>query len=86
MGDATGREFAIAAWGSTAEIHEAADWEPTELQRGYNVVNELKDELLYYTMDEHGGHQLESFAHTNDGGAGGLVEVDGELYIIGVAK
>ena len=55
MGNAAGREFAIAGWGSTAEIREAVDWEPTELQRGYNVVNKLEDEKLYYTMDEYEG-------------------------------
>ena len=86
MGNAAGREFAIAGWGSTAEIREAVDWEPTELHRGYNVVNELEDGMLYYTMDEHGGHELESFAHRGDVGAGGLTLVNGELYIIGVSS
>ena len=51
MGDATGREFSIAGWGATAEILEAVDWRPTDLHRGYNVVNELTDGMLYYTMD-----------------------------------
>jgi len=65
MGDATGREFSIAGWGATAEILEGVDWRPTDLHRGYNVVNEIIDEMLFYTMDRRidGGLELEAFAH-----------------------
>ena len=88
MGNAAGLEFAIAGWGATAEIEVGVDWDPIDLHRGYNVVNELEEEMLWYTMDRRmdGGHELESFAHDGDGGAGGLTLVDGELYIIGVSS
>ena len=51
MGDLVGQEFAIAGWGAAAEIQEGVDWHPTVLHRAYNVVNEVRDGMLIYTMD-----------------------------------
>ena len=86
MGNAAGLEFAIAGWGATAEIEVGVDWDPINLHRGYNVVNEIVDNMLVYTMDrpEDGGLELESFAHWGDQGNGALTLVGDELYIIGV--
>ena len=39
--DYVGLEFAIAGWGSAAEIRQAADRHPTELHRAYNVIEEV---------------------------------------------
>lgn len=54
--------------------------------RGYNVVNEIRDNMLVYTMDrpEDGGLDLESMGHYGDSGSGALMIKDDELHIVGV--
>ena len=55
--------------------------------RGYNVFNEISDNVLVYTMDrpEMGGLELEVAGYFGDSGSGGfVVDDDGQMRIAGV--
>ena len=54
--------------------------------RGYNVFEEIRDNILMFTMDkpEDGGLDLEVAGYYGDSGSGGFVVIDDELYIVGV--
>jgi len=54
--------------------------------RGYNVFNEIRDNVLVYTMDkpEDGGLELEVAGYYGDSGSGGFVVLEDELHIAGV--
>jgi len=54
--------------------------------RGYNVFNEIRDNVLVYTLDrpEDGGLELEVAGYYGDSGSGGFIDIDGELRICGV--
>ena len=91
MGDVTGREFILAGWGASGAVNEPGNGDESHhwieiFHRGYNVINEIRDNMLIYTMDrpEHGGLDLESMGHYGDSGSGALMLVDDELRIIGV--
>ena len=93
-----GREFILAGWGASGAVNENGDFDESHHQsqifhRGYNVINEIQNNMLVYTMDspENGGLDLESMGHYGDSGSGALMvepegatEADGEIYIIGV--
>ena len=91
MGDVTGREFILAGWGASGEVNDEGDYDESHhnsqiFHRGYNVINEIRDNMLIYTMDrpENGGLDLESMGHYGDSGSGALMLVDDEIHIIGV--
>lgn len=91
MGDVVGREFILAGWGASGEVNEEGDRDESHHQsqifhRGFNVINEISDNMLVYTMDrpEDGGLDLESMGHFGDSGSGALMYEDDELFIIGV--
>merc|ERR1739844_168578 len=54
--------------------------------RGYNEVNEIRKNILVYTMDkeEDGGLRLEAMGHYGDSGSGALININGEVLIAGV--
>ena len=61
MGDVAGKEFILAGWGASGEIMENGDESHHQYEifhRGYNVVNEIRNNMLIYTMDRpaDGGH------------------------------
>ena len=92
MGDVQGREFILAGWGASGSVNDEGDYDESHhnsqiFHRGYNVINEIRDNMLVYTMDrpEDGGLDLESMGHYGDSGSGALYEEsDGTLRIIGV--
>ena len=59
MGDLTGREFILAGWGVSGGIREVGnDWTDEPIfHRGYNVIDEVTDNMLILDMDrpEDGG-------------------------------
>lgn len=81
-------------------MNENGDYDESHHQsqifhRGYNVINEISNNMLVYTMDtiENGGLELESMGHYGDSGSGALmVDPEGatefsegsEIYVIGV--
>ena len=91
MESLVGREFILAGWGASGAVNEEGDRDESHhrseiFHRGYNVINAIVDNMLVYTMDrpEDGGLDLESMGHYGDSGSGALMDVDGELHIIGV--
>ena len=64
MGDVEGREFILAGWGASGSVNDEGDYDESHhnsgmqiFHRGYNVINEIRDNMLVYTMDrpEYGG-------------------------------
>ena len=53
--------------------------------RGYNVVNQIRLNVLEYdfTDPNDGGLELESVANSGDSGGGALIDIDGERWHIG---
>ena len=55
MGDVANRQFILAGWGASGEVQEYGmdedHYESEVFHRGHNVVNEISDNLLHYTMD-----------------------------------
>lgn len=91
MGDVVGREFILAGWGRSGAVQDdGSDADFTSgmqyFHRGYNVFNEIRDNVLVYTLDrpEDGGLELEVAGYYGDSGSGGFVDDDGELKIVGV--
>ena len=54
--------------------------------RGYNVFEEIRNNILIYYMDkpEDGGLDLEVTSYYGDSGSGGFVVINDELHIVGV--
>ena len=81
MGTEVGREFILAGWGTSGQMN---DWGSENhydrgmqvLHRGYNHVDDVRDNLITYTMDRQseGGHELEVSGHQGDSGSGALIE------------
>ena len=91
MGDVVGREFILAGWGRSGAVQDDGDdsgFTPGMdiFHRGYNVFNEIRDNVLVYTLDrpEDGGLELEVAGYYGDSGSGGFIDIDGELRICGV--
>ena len=91
MEDLTGEEFWLAGWGASGEVNENGNFDESHhlseiFHRGQNVINEIRDNLLIYTMDSEadGGLWNEVMGHYGDSGSGALFVKDGEHHIIGV--
>ena len=93
MADVAGREFILAGWGASGAVNDEGDYDESHhntgmqiFHRGYNMINDIRDNMLVYTMDrpEDGGLLLESMGHYGDSGSGALMIENGEHYIVGV--
>ena len=91
MGDVTGETFWLAGWGASGAVNENGNFDESHhisqvFHRGQNVINEIRNNMLVYTMDsvEDGGLWNEVMGHYGDSGSGALLEKDGEFHIIGV--
>ena len=91
MGDVIGKEFILAGWGLSGPVRDdGSDDHFTPgmdiFHRGYNVFNEIVDNVLVYTMDrpEDGGVELEVAGYYGDSGSGGFVVIEDEMRIAGV--
>jgi len=93
MEDLTGEEFWLAGWGQSGAVNENGVTDESHhsrgmdiFHRGRNVINEIRDNLLIYTMDsiDEGGLRDEVMGHFGDSGSGALFVKDGEHHIIGV--
>ena len=81
----------LAGWGTSGRIQSSGNEDHYDrrmqiLHRGYNHIEQIRDNMLIYTVDRpsNGGLDLEVSGHQGDSGSGALIEVDGELYIAGV--
>ena len=86
MESVAGRDFILAGWGSSGELREdgSTDHHGIEIfHRGYNNVNEIRNNMLVYTMDQN-GLPLEAMGHSGDSGSGAFIDIDGTLLIAGV--
>ena len=86
MESVAGRDFILAGWGSSGELREdgSTDHHGIEIfHRGYNNVNEIRNNMLVYTMDQD-GLPLEAMGHSGDSGSGAFIDIDGTLLIAGV--
>ena len=96
MEDVAGREFILAGWGASGSVNDEGDYDESHhntgmqiFHRGYNVINEIRDNMLVYTMDrpEDGGVELEVAGYYGDSGSGGFVTDDkGQMRIAGVCS
>ena len=91
MPDLTGQIFWLAGWGASGSVNENGDFDESHHQsqifhRGRNVINEVRDDLLIYTMDSiaDGGLWDEVMGHFGDSGSGALIVHNDEFHIIGV--
>ena len=91
MGDVEGETFWLAGWGASGAVNENGNFDESHhisqvFHRGQNVINEIRDNMLVYTMDSEadGGLWNEVMGHYGDSGSGALLEKDGEFHIIGV--
>ena len=91
MGDVEGETFWLAGWGQSGAVNENGNGDESHHQseifhRGQNVINEIRDNMLVYTMDSEadGGLWNEVMGHYGDSGSGALLLKDEEFHIIGV--
>ena len=89
MNTVQGKQFILAGWGASGVVKDDGDesHHVSEIfHRGFNVVNNIHDNMLVYTMDKpsQGGLPLEAMGHNGDSGSGALVDIEGELFIAGV--
>ena len=80
MGTVVGKTMTLAGWGSSGAVRDdGSETHMTEsmdtFHRGYNVINEIRGNVLALTMDrpENGGLELEVAGYYGDSGSGGLV-------------
>ena len=93
-GDVVGRTMTLAGWGSSGVVRDdGSESHMTDsmdtFHRGYNVINEIRGNVLALTMDrpENGGLELEVAGYYGDSGSGGLVKDDkGQMRIAGVCS
>lgn len=88
--DLEGEEFILAGFGMNGPIKDNGDESHLKsipiFHRGYNEIESIQSNLVYYDMTrpEDGGLEMESMAHYGDSGSGALYEKDGQKYLIGV--
>ena len=95
-GDEAGKTMTVAGWGNYGEVRHTSDRGDSHMtdsaaifHRGYNVINSVRDNQLFFTMDrpQNGGLDLEVAVYSGDSGTGGLVEDDkGQIRVAGIAS